>query len=249
MRAINVRSALCWLAAALLLPAAGTHAGTDPLPATAPRTEFTAPAAGSYRLERIQPVADTVLLDSNGMPRHLRSVVAGKVTLLTFFYTRCPDPLGCPFAFALMHALRHRLAAQADVAGSLRFVSISMDPVHDRPPELRRFAAETLAGGVVEWRFLTARSIDALLPLLDDLGQDVSVNLDARGRPTSVMHHMLKMFLIDACGEVREIYSLSFMQPEVIVNDVRTLLMEPQPSARYCGYQTEASVFGETKRP
>ena len=73
---------------------------------------------------------------------------------------------------------------------------------------------------------MTAHSVPALLPLLADFGQDVSVDTDARGRPTRVLHHMLKMFLIDAGGEVREIYSLSFMQPEVIVNDVRTLLME-----------------------
>ena len=62
--------------------------------------------------------------------------------------------------------------------------------------------------------------------MLDDFGQDVSVDLDAHGHPTRVIHHMLKLFLIDARGDVREIYSLSFLQPEVIVNDVRTLLME-----------------------
>jgi cytochrome oxidase Cu insertion factor (SCO1/SenC/PrrC family) len=217
----------CWLAVALQLPAASASGGTDPLPATAPRTEFAAPAPGSYRLARIQPAADAVLLDSDGAPRHLRKLLAGKVTLLTFFYVSCPDPLGCPFAFGMLHDLRHRLATRPEVAGRLRFVSISMDPVHDQPAVLRRYAGDALGRHDIEWRFLTARSVPELLPLLDDFGQDVSVDLDARGRPTRVMHHMLKMFLIDGGGEIREIYSLSFMQPTVIVNDVLTLLGEP----------------------
>lgn len=215
-----------WLAAALLLPSASVLCGTDPLPATAPRTEFAAPAPGSYRLARIQPVADAVLLDSDGVPRHLRKLVTGKVSLLTFFYASCPDPLGCPFAFALLHDLRHRLAHRPEADGRLRFISISMDPVHDVPAVLRRYAGAALGRRDIEWQFLTARSVPELLPLLDDFGQDVSVDVDARGRPTRVLHHMLKMFLIDARGEIREIYSLTFMQPEVIASDVRTLLME-----------------------
>jgi protein SCO1/2 len=34
------------------------------------------------------------------------------------------------------------------------------------------------------------------------------------------------MFLIDRRGTVREIYSLAYLQPQVIANDVKTLLME-----------------------
>jgi protein SCO1/2 len=34
------------------------------------------------------------------------------------------------------------------------------------------------------------------------------------------------MFLIDARGEVREIYSLAFLQPQVMFNDIKTLALE-----------------------
>ena len=37
---------------------------------------------------------------------------------------------------------------------------------------------------------------------------------------------MLKMFLIDARGEVREVYSLAFLQPQVMFNDIKTLALE-----------------------
>ena len=78
----------------------------------------------------------------------------------------------------------------------------------------------------VRWHFLTTRSVADLKPMLDDLGQDVSVELDTQGRPTRVLNHMLKLFLIDRDGRVREIYTTAFLMPEVMFNDIETLLLE-----------------------
>jgi len=50
--------------------------------------------------------------------------------------------------------------------------------------------------------------------------------MDENGHATRTLHHMLKMFLIDARGEVREIYTLSFLQPQVMFNDIKTLALE-----------------------
>ena len=52
------------------------------------------------------------------------------------------------------------------------------------------------------------------------------MEMDESGRATRTLHHMLKIFLIDARGEVREIYSLSFLQPQVMFNDIKTLALE-----------------------
>jgi len=54
----------------------------------------------------------------------------------------------------------------------------------------------------------------------------VSVELNRSGRPTRALHHMLKVFLIDGRGKVREIYSLAYLQPQVLLNDMRTLYLE-----------------------
>jgi cytochrome oxidase Cu insertion factor (SCO1/SenC/PrrC family) len=70
-----------------------------------------------------------------------------------------------------------------------------------------------------------------LSPLLEGFGQDVRVEADASGRPTRAINHMLKLFLIDASGVVREIYSLAFVHPEVMLNDIQTLLMESDRTA------------------
>ena len=76
---------------------------------------------------------------------------------------------------------------------------------------------------------MTARSMKTLVPLLDDFGQDVRIETDAAGHPTRAINHMLKFFLIDKTGTVREIYSLAYLQPQVMLNDIKTLALEETP--------------------
>jgi cytochrome oxidase Cu insertion factor (SCO1/SenC/PrrC family) len=188
--------------------------------------EFVAPAAGTYQLERIQPTADAVLLDGSGRSQHLARFTHGKITLLTFFYTYCVDPLGCPFAYATLSHLRTRVLAEPQLAAAVRFVSVSLDPSTDTPEAIARYGGTLTGDTRFEWCFLTAHSVPELLPVLEDFGQDVSIETDEHGRPTRTLHHMLKMFLIDRHGLVREIYALAYLQPDVMFNDIRTLVME-----------------------
>ncbi|MGE0521198.1 MAG: SCO family protein [Candidatus Binatia bacterium] len=125
---------------------------------------------------------------------------------------------------------RDRALADRGLTSALRIVSVSLDPTTDTPEAIARYGAQFTTDPRFEWRFLTARSVPGLLPVLEDFGQDVSVETDAQGRPTRTLHHMLKVFLIDRDGIVREIYSLAFLQPEVMFNDIRTLVMESSAS-------------------
>lgn len=220
-----MRCALIALLAGLGMAGAAHAAGDAGLPG-APRMDFTPLPAGTYQLPAIQSVADAVLLDEAGRPLHLRGVTAGKITLLTFFYTYCVDPLGCPFARETLVRLRDRIAADPALAAQVRFVGITCDPTSDTPAVLADYAGPFTRGSHFEWRFLTAATVGALLPVLEDLGQEVSVESDAAGRPTRTLHHMLKVFLIDKRARVREIYTLSYIQPEVMFNDIRTLYLE-----------------------
>ena len=109
--------------AGILLAAVACVAGAavDPGKATAPRMEFVPPPPGSYKLQRIQRVSDAVLLDSAGHPVSLSALTHGKITLLTFFYTYCVDPLGCPFAHTTLAQLRDRVSGDGALAGRVRF--------------------------------------------------------------------------------------------------------------------------------
>jgi cytochrome oxidase Cu insertion factor (SCO1/SenC/PrrC family) len=220
------------LGATVALGARATAASDPGLP-RAPQMQFVPPPAGSYALERIQPCPDADLLDSTAHRRRLSDVTRDKITLLTFFYTHCTDPLGCPFASGLMANLRDRILADPQLRANVRFVSISFDPSGDSPGELRRYAHGLADKEHFEWDFLTASSMNGLRPLLDDLGQDVRIEKDRDGQPVRAINHMLKLFLIDSRGTVREIYALDFLQPEVMLNDIRTLRMEAPVGSKH----------------
>jgi len=215
-----VVAAVAWVAAG------SADAAPDPGMPLEPRIEFVPPAAGTYELQRIQRAPDAELLDADARPRRLSGYTTHKITLLTFFYTYCVDPWGCPFAYWTLNGLRDRVIAEPDLAGRVRFVSVSFDPTHDTPAALQQYGAKFMNDPRFEWQFLTARSVPELLPVLDGFGQDVRVEKDASGRPTRTMNHMLKMFLIDPDGVVREIYSLAFLQQPVMLNDIKTLALE-----------------------
>jgi cytochrome oxidase Cu insertion factor (SCO1/SenC/PrrC family) len=190
---------------------AGTaHPAADPTQPLSPQMQFVPPAAGSYQLQRIQRAPDALLLDAQARKRPLRDLTRGRVTLLTFFYTYCTDPLGC-----LYHALMTRCAidcwrSRCSWPGAVRQHQFRSDATH-------RDAASALGSlrrTRLPWEFRTARSIDELLPLLDDFGQDVRVEYDPQGRPLRTINHMLKLFLIDRSGVVREIYALDYLHPD-----------------------------------
>jgi len=213
-------------AVAMCAAACNLGAAVDPGKPQAPRMDFVPPAVGTYDLQRIQLSPDGTLLDPSGQVRRLSTYTTGKITLLTFFYTYCVDPWGCPFAYQTLTGLRDRVLAEPRLAARVRFVSVSFDPTNDTPDALRRYGARLAGDPRFEWRFLTARSVPELLPVLDGFGQDVAVAYDENGRPTRTINHMLKMFLIDRHGSVREIYSLAFLQQPMMLNDIRTLARE-----------------------
>ncbi|MCX8004283.1 MAG: SCO family protein [Burkholderiaceae bacterium] len=218
MRAATALLAALWAAAAFAAREA---------PPMAPRMEYTPPAPGSYRLERIQRVPAGIVLDSDGRPRPFARFTTGRITLLGFIYTYCTDRYGCPLAYETFVEVRRRLLQQPELARHVRLVSLSFDPTHDTPEAMRLYGGRFLrAEGGLEWKFLTTRSVAELLPLLDGMGQDAVVETDDAGRPTRTIHHTLKVFLIDAEGFVREIYSPAFLFPDVVLNDMRTLFLE-----------------------
>ncbi len=199
-----------------------------------PQQAFLAPAAGTYKLPVIQQASNGWVFDGNWLPRRLSAHTQGALTLLSFVYTYCSDPVGCPLAYETFVDLRERVLRDPALRGKVRLVSLSLDPSNDTPKAMQIYGGEYAKSHEVPWSFLTTYSVHFLKPILDGFGQDVEVELDLQGRPTRTRTHMLKVFLIDEKSQVREIYSAAFLQPQVMLNDLRTLLMErertgPQP--------------------
>ncbi|WP_312552069.1 SCO family protein [Massilia sp.] len=216
--------------------AGAAHARQAPGPTEVPALGYVPPAPGSYRLERIMQAPDGQVLESDGSLRRLSEFTTGKITLFSFIYTYCTDAKGCPLAYATLHSLKETIVHSPALRGRVRFVSMSFDPEHDTPPMMRSYGGgEARDRRGLEWHFLTTRNGRELAPILDGFGQDVSVAAPAvPGQRVPVLSHMLKVYLLDAGGEVREIYSTSYLHPALLLNDIRTLLREPasQPARK-----------------
>ena len=164
-----------------------------------------------------KPAPDFEATTLDGKPFKLSSL-RGKVVLVDFWATWCAP---CVAELPNIKKLHDQHSADGLVV-----VSVSFDPTNDRPEALRLYAGALRIDGRLPWEFATARSMGELLPLLDDFGQDVRVEMDARGRPMRTINHMLKLFLIDRSGVVREIYALDYLHPDMMMNDIETLLLE-----------------------
>jgi protein SCO1/2 len=190
--------------------------------------EFVPPQPGSYELFNIMKAPDGRVLDIEGRHRQLAEFTGGKITLLSFIYSHCADPDGCPYAYVIFHNLKNRLEREARFRDKVRLVSLSFDPKRDTPEMLKLYAGDNARSKLgVEWEFLTTASFNDLIPILDDYGQDVSLNLDpVTQKPLGTLSHVLKVFLIDQNHVVREIYTTAYLKPDIVYNDIVTLLME-----------------------
>jgi cytochrome oxidase Cu insertion factor (SCO1/SenC/PrrC family) len=186
---------------------------------------FQVPPAGSYALPVIKRVGEFVLRDSEGRPVSTRAVRAGKVAVVSFIYTACSDRLGCPLATVALHDLQTRLRAEG-LERKAVLMSISFDRTRDDTAQLARYARAYAADPAL-WRFFTTPSEPVLERVLDSYGQDRAPVYDERGQFTGRYRHVLKVFLVDPAGNVRNIYSSGFLVPELVINDIKTVLGGP----------------------
>ncbi|MEX2140729.1 MAG: SCO family protein [Pirellulales bacterium] len=113
--------------------------------------------------------------------------LAGKVWVVTFFYTSCPGP-----CFRQNQALAQ---VQEDLEGrDVRFVSITCDPTTDTPATLRKYAAQ-FGADPERWLFLT--------------GQFDSIKGIAQKQflmPLDKQSHSERAIVIDHEGEIRDVF-------------------------------------------
>jgi protein SCO1 len=196
------------------------HAVAGPADAYA----FPLPEPGSYRLPPIRAAGGGEVLLEDGRAVELGAASARRITVFSFIYTRCPDL--CPLATLRLADLHALAAADAAVAERLQLVSMSFDPGARHAGGdggLRRGVAR--GGGGTAWHFVTAPDAAALAPVLVAYDQAVAP-LPAEGAAEPGLAHVLRVYLIDAAGMVRNIYSLDFLDPRLVLNDIRTLLLE-----------------------
>ncbi|MEQ1545218.1 cytochrome c peroxidase [Methyloglobulus sp.] len=194
---------------------------------------FTAPIPGTYKLPMLGQASDGNVLDSEGRATTLHRLMSdvnhpGKVVLLSFIYATCSDVNGCPLATAVFHKIKNRLEKEPELASHLRLITLSFNPGHDTPEQMKAYGA-TLQGKGVEWHFLTTRSEQELQPILKAYKQIAEKIYDAKGKFTNTFSHNLRVYLIDQDKQLRNIYNTELLHPDMLISDIKTLL---QPEAK-----------------
>ena len=188
--------------------------------------DYETPVPGSYKLPIVKQAADGEVLDSGGRPLRLSELTHGRLTVLSFIYTRCAAAKACPMATGVLMQLHHLSAEDEALAKHMRLVSISFDPSTDTPDRMAAYSAlADSSKPASEWRFITTASQEKLRPIIDAYGQAVDRKKNPQD-PTGPLNHILRVFLIDRDGNIRNIYSSGTLDLRLVLADVKRLLAE-----------------------
>jgi len=138
------------------------------------------------------------------------SSLRGRVVVLSFLYTRCPDT--CPITAAKFRAAQNTLGTDA-----ANFVAVSVDPDGDTPAAVRAFSdRHELREG---WRYLIGTRAQ-----LQVVWAKYGVGAFSSATDSSVAHNDA-IFVIDPKGRERELVH-SDIAVSSLVSDVRVLMNE-----------------------
>lgn len=187
--------------------------------------DFVPPVSGSYKLHALKPAPDGSVLTADGTKQELSGVLAGKVSLVSFVYLMCGDVNGCPLATSTLFEIYDTSILAPVLHDHVQLLTISFDPDRDTVEAIESFSYPILqdddADQKVVWRVLTTENQAALKPILDGFGQVVD-----RSNDQDRLNHLLRMFLVDRKGNIRNIYGLGLIDPRLLMTDIETLLLE-----------------------
>lgn len=165
-------------------------------------------------MEPPQPAPDFTLTDQYGRSFQL-SEQQGRVVLLLFGYTHCPDV--CPTTLARWKQVYDALGPDA---GRVRFVMITVDPERDTPERMQ----EWLATFNSDFIGLTGTP-DELASVYQSyfVYSEKASETESAGGHSYGVQHTGTVFVIDTDGRWRLSQSAT-MPPDDIVHDIQALL-------------------------
>ena len=198
----------CWPHALSGLVIALLLVGCTPAPATLEDSAASfVPSAGTS-IEPPVVLSDFSLPSSQGAQTRL-SDLRGKVVLIYFGYTFCPDI--CPTTLGDLKRVRAELGAQAD---QMAVLLVSVDPERDTPEVLSRYVAAFGEG------FIGMSGDEATLRRI---GKDYGLYYQRQEFTGSsagyLVDHSSATYLVDPNGQLRMVYSYG-TPAEVIGPDV-----------------------------
>ena len=169
------------------------------------------PKKGEIGRKEVHIVAPGFTLVDQSGQQYKFSGASGKIVLVNFIYTSCPDV--CPLLTAKMAAIQRVLEEGKNDRYLL--LSISTDPKRDTPEKLKTYA-DAFKPNYRHWRFLTGSAQD-LAPVWKEFGVRVKELGDGQVQHTNLTT------LIDTKGIRRmDYYGDKWLEKEVL-KDLRQL--------------------------
>jgi cytochrome oxidase Cu insertion factor (SCO1/SenC/PrrC family) len=151
----------------------------------------------------------TQLVDQHGRLVDLNRDFRGKVVLISFIFTRCPDKDECPAISAKFAALQKLLDPNR-----FHLIEMSLDPVYDSPAVLNAYAKQFGAGP--GWSILTGQPHE-ITHLLNRFG------ISSLRVSDENFVHSDKVFLTAPDGKVADIVQTVGFSPEGLAAQARHL--------------------------
>lgn len=144
----------------------------------------------------------------------------GKALVLTFIYTRCPDPNQCTLMSSNFAAIDQELQKQPELYKTTHLLSISFDPDYDTPKVLRSYGAAYTGRYSDEdfqhWEFATGTK-DAVKGLAQFFGMRYFHD-NTSGQENVI--HSLRTAIIAPDGKVFRVYRENGWKPEEAIKDL-----------------------------
>ncbi len=159
-----------------------------------------------------KPAPEIALTDAGGQPFRLTDQ-KGKLVLIFFGYTNCPDV--CPTTLAQFKQVRADLGKEA---GQVQFVFVTVDPNRDTPARMSQYLAS------FDPTFIGIPGSEAQLATVwRSYGVSVDTSAGQAATANDTVNHSAYTYLIDRQGRLRLIYDYGTPYTD-IEQDIRFLL-------------------------
>jgi protein SCO1/2 len=153
------------------------------------------------------------LTDHNGQPRTLADF-RGKVVVLFFGYTQCPDV--CPTTLSELAQARQLLGAQGE---RLQGLFVSVDPERDTPAVMKAYMAN------FDPSFLALYAGPDELPAVAKSFKVYYKKVEGKTSSSYTMDHSAGSYVYDSQGRIR-LYHRHGSGAEALASDIKILLAE-----------------------
>jgi cytochrome oxidase Cu insertion factor (SCO1/SenC/PrrC family) len=167
-------------------------------------------------------VPDFTLIDQDGQPFSAADM-EGHVTIVSFFFTRCLSI--CPTLTRSMKEVQDRLDQERIDPADVRILSISVDPLHDRPEQMRAYAGQH---GIDPDRWTQLTGEKAAIQILLERG--FLVGMGERTEPTEGLidiAHSARFVLVDRNRGIRGHYNSEGNERDLILRHAMILAENP----------------------